>query len=78
MYMIYWTVMETDTRTHHAREFAEDDLRSALQFMESLRAQQRAGESVGFITMCSENPNAVGPAGVADPAPDYQWKKRRR
>lgn len=77
MYMIYWTVTETDARIHHAREFATDDLRAALHFMESLRMQQRTGEAIAFITMCSENPDAVGPAGATDPGADYQWKKRR-
>lgn len=77
MYMVYWTVMETDARTHHAKEFASNDMRSALHFLEQLRTQQRAGETIGFITMCSENPNAVGHPGAAEPSPDYQWKKRR-
>lgn len=78
MYMIYWTTTAPEARSHHAQEFTGDDLRAALQFMESLRNRQRAGEALGFITMCAENPNAVGPAGAADPHADYQWKKRRR
>jgi len=32
---------------------------------------------VSFVTLCSENPNSVGRPGVADPPPDYAWKKRR-
>ena len=50
----------------------------AMKWMEELRTRQRAGEGVCFVTMSSENPDAVGPPGVADPAADYNWKKRRR
>jgi hypothetical protein len=46
--------------------------------MEALRARQRAGEALRFITMCSEHPDAVGHPGVDVTGPDYNWKKRRR
>lgn len=78
MYMVYWTVLENDASTAHGRSFDSDDMGAALKFMEALRTRQRAGEPVCFVTMASENPHAVGHPGVADPNPDYHWKKRRR
>jgi hypothetical protein len=77
MYMVYWTTVEDKSRTPHAREFGSDDMSAALKFMEEMRARQRAGEGLGFITLSSENPSSVGPAGVAETRADYQWKKRR-
>lgn len=78
MYMVYWTVIDDHAKTPHAKEFDSRDMSSALSFMEMLRAKQRAGEGVRFITMSSENPDSVGHPGVADAGPDYSWKKRRR
>ncbi|RJG07654.1 hypothetical protein D3870_18105 [Noviherbaspirillum cavernae] len=78
MYMVYWTMAEGDAKTPHAREFDSADMSGAMAFMETLRARQRTGESVCFITMASENPHAVGHPGVAEAGPDYAWKKRRR
>ncbi len=87
MYVVYWTEPVapiaqkhggTDSSGAWARRFDSDQMKQALDYMEDLRRRQRAGEPVGFITMCSENPHSVGPAGVADPAPDYHWTKRRR
>lgn len=84
MYVVYWiepTPQCTglpDLGGASARQFDSDQLKEALDFMEALRRRQRAGEPVGFITMCSENPQSVGPPGAADPSPDYHWTKRRR
>lgn len=78
MYMVYWTEVEDDKSTAHGRAFEASDMRAAMQFMEELRTRQRAGEPIGFVTMSSENPNLVGHPGVADPSPDYNWKKRRK
>lgn len=74
MFMVYW--MEGSAVC--GQPFPSDQMSDALAFMEQLRAQQRTGEPLGFITMCSENPDSVGHPGVTDPAPDYNWKKRRR
>jgi hypothetical protein len=76
--MVYWTIDDGATRTPHAQEFASEAMGAAMKFMEELRARQRAGEGVCFVTMSSENPHSVGHPGVADPAKDYAWKKRRR
>jgi hypothetical protein len=78
MYMVYWTEVNDDAATAHGREFATSDMTGAMQFMEALRARQRQGEGICFVTMSSENPDSVGHPGVADPGPDYNWKKRRR
>lgn len=78
MYMVYWTVVDNGTATAHGREFNSNEMGAAMKFMEELRVRQRTGEGVCFITMASENPHSVGRPGVADPHPDYHWKKRRR
>jgi hypothetical protein len=77
MYMVYWTVCDNDVNTPHAKAFESGDMVPALKFMEELRARQRVGEAVSFVTMSSENPNSVGHPGVSETGPDYQWKKRR-
>lgn len=78
MYMVYWTVVENETATAQGREFPSDQMSVAMKFMEELRTRQRGGEAIYFVTMSSENPNSVGHPGVADPHPDYNWKKRRK
>lgn len=75
MYMVYWTVVGEGAQ---ARGFETSEMVPAMQFMETLRARQRAGEGVRFVTMCSEHPDAVGHPGVDVTGPDYDWKKRRR
>lgn len=78
MYMVYWTDAADELLKPGQAMFPAHDLRAALQFMEELRLRQRAGEPVSFIVMASENPDSVGHAGAADPAPDYKWMKRRK
>lgn len=78
MYMVYWSLLEDGKMISCSREFASDRMKETLAFVEELRARQRRGEPVRFVTMCSENPDVVGPAGVAEPSADYNWKKRRR
>ena len=78
MYMVYWTVVDGASKIAHAREFDSQDMASAMRLMEELRSQQRSGMGVRFITMSSEHPDSVGHPGVAEPGPDYHWKKRRR
>lgn len=77
MYMVYWSVMGSAGGIPQSREFDSSEMHAALQFMEGIRMRQRAGEAIAFVTMCSENPDSVGLAGVAEPDADYQWKKRR-
>jgi hypothetical protein len=78
MYMVYWTEFDDDRAVAHGRSFGSEEMSAALTFMEELRARQRQGERVCFVAMSSENPDSVGEPGVADPSPDYNWKKRRR
>ncbi|RYE71372.1 MAG: hypothetical protein EOO81_06090 [Oxalobacteraceae bacterium] len=78
MYMVYWTELVDQLQTPTQALFSADDLRAALQFMEELRQRKRSGEPVSFIVLASENPDSVGQAGAADPAPDYKWMKRRK
>ena len=78
MYMVYWTSVEGDAPLTQAKTFDSAEMAAAMAFIEQLRSRRRAGEDLRFITMCSEHPDAVGQAGVAEPGPDYQWKKRRK
>jgi len=78
MYMVYWTVVGDEGSQPYSEPFETSDMVPAMQFMEALRARQRAGESIRFITMCSEHPDVVGHPGVDVTGPDYDWKKRRR
>ena len=76
--MVYWTKGGDGGGQPVARPFDSGDMSGAMRFMEELRARQRNGEAIGFVTMASENPQSVGHPGVADPGVDYNWKKRRR
>jgi hypothetical protein len=78
MYMVYWTEVGDGNAIPKSHDFASSEMSAAMQFMEALRKRQREGEGICFVTMCSENPDSVGHPGVADPDPDYNWKKRRR
>lgn len=78
MYMVYWTELVDAFPKPAQALFPPSDLRAALAFMEGLRQRQRSGEPVSFIVLASENPDSVGHAGASDPAPDYQWMKRRK
>lgn len=78
MFMVYWTVVEGKTCIPHATGFAATDMLGAMALMEQLRGRQRAGESVRFVTMSSENPDSVGHPGVDVTGPEYNWTKRRR
>ncbi|WP_288826586.1 hypothetical protein [uncultured Paraburkholderia sp.] len=77
MYMVYWSEAIDDAIVPRAASFAAGAMAEALSFAETLRRRQSCGESVCFVTLCSENPNSVGRPGVADPPADYAWKKRR-
>lgn len=78
MYMVYWTVVDDEGSAPHSEPFETSEMVPAMRFMEALRARQRAGDGIRFITMCSEHPDVVGHPGVDVTGPDYNWKKRRR
>jgi hypothetical protein len=75
--MVYWSESIDDAVVPHSASFGAGAMSEALSFAETLRRRQSQGESVCFVTLCSENPNSVGRPGVADPPADYAWKKRR-
>ena len=78
MYMVYWSTIENGASVAHATPFDTSEMVAAMKYMEALRMRQRAGDSVRFITMCSEHPDVVGHPGVDVTGPGYDWKKRRR
>jgi hypothetical protein len=78
MYMVYWSVIDGADAGPHAQAFGTEAMVEAMGFMEGLRARQRSGEAVRFITLCSEHPASVGHPGVDVTGPGYDWKKRRR
>lgn len=73
MHCVYW--LEEGEPKH--RMFASAALGEALAWAEALRTRRRAGGPVGWVSIASEDPDQVGEAGVADPAADYAWVKRR-
>ena len=79
MYNVYWMLGEQPC----SKKFGINQLNEVMKFMEELRAVQRAGsenkygEKVSFVTLCSEHPDSVGNPGVDVTGPDYNWKKRR-
>jgi len=77
VYMVYWSETIDDGIVLRWGSFPAGAMADALAFTETLRRRQSRGEPVSFVTLCSENPNSVGRPGVADPPPDYAWKKRR-
>ncbi len=77
MFMVYWSAGMGEAMQAHAQAFPADQMVAAMQFTETLRSRQRAGEAISFISLCSENPDSVGQAGVAETGADYNWKKRR-
>lgn len=77
MYMVYWTEIHTNIRKARQQLFESENMLGAMKFMEELRSRQRNGDSLCFIVLSSENPDAVGHAGVSDPPSDYSWTKRR-
>ncbi|MCA3180906.1 MAG: hypothetical protein O9345_21945 [Burkholderiaceae bacterium] len=73
MHRVFWM----DDTTPRSRAFATAELGEALAFAESLRRLRQEGGAVSFVTIATEDPAHVGQGGVADPAADYDWVKRR-
>ena len=71
MFVVYWTEVQEELKIPKCAEFQSDDMRAALQAMESLRNRPCDDGDIWHITMCSENPNSVGRPGVAETGPDY-------
>lgn len=80
MIVVFWLQgpgPQEEAATARHRAFGTEELSAALQFAEQLRAQRAAGEPITHVAIQSELPQAVGPAGVADPQPGYSHYKRR-
>jgi hypothetical protein len=75
--VVFWMEYPQGVPQSQARSFAADALAQALRWAEELRARRKAGEAISHVTIQSELPEAVGPAGVADPPKDYAHYKRR-
>ena len=78
VYRVYWSPQVKSITLCKAMSFDADELGLALKFCEELRTRRRNGEQISFITLCSEDPNSVGQAGVDVTGPEYDWKKRRK
>ena len=77
MIVVFWMEYPVPEGQAQARGFASNALAEALRFAEDLRARRRAGEAISHVTIQSEMPESVGPAGVSDPSADYAHYKRR-
>jgi hypothetical protein len=75
--VVFWMEYPNGAGEPRANTFGADALAQALRFAEELRARRKAGEPISHVSIQSELPEAVGPAGVADPASDYAHYKRR-
>lgn len=60
-----------------ARFKDETDLVAALKCCEDLRVRERIGDRVSHVVMTGKPADMVGELGVAAPAADYDWRKRR-
>lgn len=77
MIVVFWLEYPQGEAAPQARSFAAGALAQALRFAEELRARRKAGEAISHVSLQSELPEAVGPAGVADAPGDYAHYKRR-
>ena len=77
MIRIYWTEIVEKNELAKFKDFSSNELSDSLKFTESLRMRRKSGEWITHIVLSSENSNAVGDLGVAEPSPSYDWKKRR-
>jgi len=75
--VVFWLEAAGDAAQPRHAVFGPAALGEALRFAESLRARRRAGEAISHVAIQSELPDAVGPAGVADPDQGYAHYKRR-
>lgn len=78
VYKVYWSQVEGGQTKVMSYGFLKLEMTLALRFAEQLRAQQRAGGAISHVVMSCEHPDNTTLMGVAEPNPDYCWKKRRR
>lgn len=77
MIVVFWLEHGAGAASPQARSFETNALSEALKFAEELRALRKAGSPLSHVSIQSELPQSVGPAGVSDPAGDYAHYKRR-
>ena len=77
MIVVFWMEYPHGEAQPRACSFPSDALAQALRCAEELRARRKGGEAISHVAIQSELPEAVGPAGVADPPKDYAHYKRR-
>jgi len=71
-FMVFWMYEGTPKNQH----FPMEQMTLALNFMEMLRDTPLV---YTYVTFVSQNPQAVGKAGVSDKLPeDYSWSKQHR
>ena len=68
---IYWCEENIPEWADHT------EIPDALKMCEALRQRRAAGEKISHIVMSSEIDDCTSLTGVAAPAPDYHWRKRR-
>jgi len=83
VYKVYWSTVnpaseecdcpECSTMHVHAQDFGAEEMSDALKFCNELRQDK----DNHFVTMAVEDPNCTSLSGVAAPAADYDWTKRR-
>lgn len=71
LHRLYWT---EDDETW-SQDFTE--IGDLLKASEELRKRAREGADIRFITSAAENSDCTSLQGVAAPAADYNWEKRR-
>ena len=70
VYRVYWTDFGGEP---FAEDFGANEMTVALGRCTELRKDKR----ISFVTLVAEDPNCTSLAGVAAPADDYVWEKRR-
>lgn len=72
--VVFWL----ENGTARCETFSSTGLGDALSHCEALRRSAAAGASISHVCVSSELPDNMTKPGVADPAADYAWSKRRR
>lgn len=68
---IYWCEENVPAFADHT------EIPEALKLCEQLRNRRAGGEKISHIVMSSEIDDCTSLSGVAEPSPDYNWRKRR-
>lgn len=85
MFLVQWVSINNGKLLPSCQLFNQAEMSKALNFTNELRARVKAGESLAFISLTSENIDCVGEMGVTAIGEDhilpdgtqYTWRKRR-